>query len=203
MKHLSATEFVELIESSGTLAPGRVRHGQTCAECVARAEALREMRAAALEDEETQPSPLFWDHFAARVSAAVRNEPTPAPYLSWFRRPAITWGTAASMAMLLVAIAVWRATLHAPAPVVSIARHASTSDVVLPLPEVAGADDVDADEAWAVVRAATIDLNWDDVHAAGLSAHPDDVENVALELTADERHELARLLDADLKRKGA
>ncbi len=203
MRHLSATEFVDFIESSGTLAPGRVRHAQTCAECVARAEALRDMRAAALDDEETQPSPLFWDHFAARVSAAVRHEPAPAPGVSWFRQPAITWGTAASIAMLLVAMAVWRATLHAPAPIVSLASSASTSDVVLPGPEAAAADDVDADEAWAVVRAATIDLNWDDVHAAGISAHPDDVENVALELNADERHELARLLDADLKRKGA
>jgi hypothetical protein len=64
-------------------------------------------------------------------------------------------------------------------------------------------DNADDDEAWAIVRAAAIDLNWDEVHAAGISAHPGDVETVALELTEDERVELARLLDKDLKRNGA
>ena len=45
-------------------------------------------------------------------------------------------------------------------------------------------DDADTDEAWAVVRAAAIDLNWDDAREAGISAHPGDVERVALELSA-------------------
>ena len=58
---------------------------------------------------------------------------------------------------------------------------------------------MEADEAWAVVRAAAVDLRWEDAHAAGISAHPGAVEDVALELTAEERAELARLLDEAVK----
>ena len=203
MKHLNAAEFVDLIESSPALAPDRIRHVETCDKCRAEARTLREMRDAATEDGEAEPSPLFWNHFAARVSAAVRNEPAPAAVTPWFRRPVMTWATAASIVTLIAAITIWRATLHAPSPVVPAARQASLVDVVLPGPAPSDTDDVDADEAWAVVRAAAVDLNWDDVHAAGIAAHPGEVENVALELNADERHELARLLNEDLKHNGA
>jgi hypothetical protein len=115
----------------------------------------------------------------------------------------MTWATAVSIVTLIAAITIWRATLHAPSPAFPVTRQASVADVVLPGPGVSDADDVDADEAWAVVRAAAVDLNWDDVHAAGIAAHPGDVEKVALELNADERHELARLLHEDLKHNGA
>jgi hypothetical protein len=204
MKHLNAAEFVDLIESSPALAPDRIRHAETCARCRAEAQTLRDVRRAALADDGAEPSPLFWNHFAARVSAAVRNEPAPvAAAPPWFRRPAMTWATAVSIVTLIAAFTIWRATLHAPSPVVPATRQASLVDVVLPDPAAPEADDADTDEAWAVVRAAAVDLNWDDVHAAGIAAHPGDVENVALELNADERHELARLLNEDLKHNGA
>jgi len=61
---------------------------------------------------------------------------------------------------------------------------------------------VDADERWAVVRAAAEDLAWEDVQAAGIAASPGATEDVVLQLTADERSELARLLDQELKRNG-
>ena len=81
------------------------------------------------------------------------------------------------------------------APPVVIAR----STVALP-PIVA--DNVDADERWAVVRVAAEDLAWEDVQEAGIAASPGAAEDVALRLTADERSELARLLDQELKRNG-
>jgi hypothetical protein len=200
MKHLSRTEFIDLLDSGSALTPDRVRHAETCPECRLQLDALREASATAREDVGEEPSPLFWNHFAARVADAVRNEPVPvrAP---WLRLPMLTWGTAVSIVILVVAVIVWRPTLHAPAPAVQIAQHGAAADVSLGAPTVT--DDADDDEAWAVVRAAAVDLNWDDVHAAGISAHPDDVENVALELTAEERVELARLLNEDLKRNGA
>lgn len=201
MKHLSRTEFIDLLDSPSALPPDRVRHVETCAECRAQLDALRETTRAALEDVGAEPSPLFWDHFAARVTAAVRDEPAPAAPAPWLRAPMLTWATAASIIMLLVVGTVWRTTVHAPGQAAPVARLTPTPDIMLTAPRVA--DDVDDDEAWAVVRAAAVDLDWDDVHAAGISAHPGDVENVALELSAEERAELARLLDQDLKRNGA
>ena len=199
MRHLSRPEFVDLLESEAALPAERVRHAATCAECRARLDALRETTATAREDGDAEPSPLFWNHFAARVAAAVRDEPVPVAPAPWLRAPILTWATVASIVMLVVVGTVWRTTLHAPAqPIAPVER---ARDIALSAP--LAPDDADDDQAWAVVRAAAIDLNWDDVHAAGISAHPDDVENVALELTAEERVELARLLDQDLKRNGA
>lgn len=206
MTHLNRTEFVDLIESSA-LPAERVRHLESCDRCRTEAEALRNARLTALENGGPEPSPLFWTHFAARVSEAVRNEPAPVAPARWLRTPMTTWATAATVAALVVATTVWRTTLHAPSPMPPISQQAAapatvpaaspaTADGVVP-------DDVDTDEAWAVVRAAAIDLNWDDVRAAGISAHPGDVERVAQELSADERVELARLLDEDRKRNGA
>lgn len=200
MKHLSRTEFVDLLDSGSALSPDRVRHAQTCPECRLQLDALRETSAAAREDVGAEPSPLFWNHFAVRVAAAVRNEPVPVS-AAWLRPPMLTWATVVAIVILVAAVTAWRTTLHAPSPAVQIAGQGVVPDISLGAPTVI--DDADDDEAWAVVRAAAVDLNWDDVHAAGISAHPGDVENVALELTAEERVELARLLGEDLKRNGA
>lgn len=204
MKHLKHTEFVDLLESASALSSDRLRHAETCADCQAQLHTLREMRTAALEDGDAEPSPLFWDHFSARVAEAIRNEPVPAGLAPWRRAPLITWATTASIVVLVIAITVWRTTLHAPAPAATIARQSPPPDAATAVsPTDDAADDADADEAWAVVRAAAIDLDWDEVHSAGISAHPGDVENVAMELSAEERLELARLLDENLKRNGA
>jgi hypothetical protein len=95
-------------------------------------------------------------------------------------------------------MAVLRTTVHAPEPHGQTAASAAAD-----LAAVEPVDDLDSDEAWAVVRAAAADLGWEDADAAGISAHPGDVENAALQLDSAERGELARLLDEDLKRHGA
>ena len=198
MKHLSRAEFVDLIESAQTLPPERVRHLERCEECRAEAEALGAMRAAALEDPAPEPSPLFWDHFSARVSERVRSESAPVAATRWFPPSFATWAAVGTVAVLLVTTAVWRTTLHAPAPSKPVPAAATVASLIAE-----PVDDLETDEAWAVVREAAADLNWEDADEAGITAHPGDVEDVALQLTAAERVELARLLDADLKRNGA
>jgi len=208
MKHLSRAELVDFIEASPRMPAGRTRHVSTCDECRAEADALRSMRALAATDEIPEPSPLFWDHFSARVADAVREE-TPGEdataWMRWPRAPLATWAAAATMAVLVMMTVVWRTTLHAPAPSMGPAMAgAAAGNGTVPLAAAAagGEGDVDADEAWAVVRVAAQDLRWEEAHAAGLSAHPGAAEGLALELTADERSELARLLDKELKHTG-
>ena len=210
MKHLNRAELVDFIEASPLLPAGRARHVSTCNECRAEADALGSMRALATTDEVPEPSPLFWDHFSARVADAVREE---APGreshahdgMRWRRSPFATWAAAATMAVLVMLTVVWRTTLHAPGPAKgpAITGTAAGKGAVAPAAVASGDEnDVDADEAWAVVRAAAQDLRWEEAHAAGLSAHPGAAEGLALELTADERSELARLLDKELKHTG-
>jgi hypothetical protein len=195
MKHLSRAELVDFIEASPHMPAGRARHASTCHDCRASADALRSMLTLATTDDIPEPSPLFWDHFSARVAQAVREEtpgrnPGATAGMRWRRAPLATWAAAAMMAGLVMMTVVWRTTLHAPAPSIHPATAASVAVAV-------GSEesDVDADEAWAVVRLAAQDLRWEEAHAAGLSAHPGAAEGLALELTADERFELARLLD--------
>ena len=202
MKHLSRDEFVDAIESSAALPPERLRHLENCRECRTEADALRAVRLMTSEDEGSEPSPLFWNHFAARVADEVRREPVPARPARWQPGSFARWAVAGTVAVLLITTAVWRTTLRAPAPhaapiQVAGARTVQTAQDVEPV------DDLETDEAWAVVREATADLSWEDADAAGITARPDDVENAALQLNAAERVELVRLLNADLKRNGA
>lgn len=208
MKHLSHSEFVDLIESSPDLAPDRGCHVEACKSCRAEADTLRAAIALAQSDGGAEPSPLFWGHFAARVAEAVHSEVprgSGGAEMAWRRRPLATWAAVSTAAVLVSMTILWRTTLHAPAPAgASIAStpSSSTSSTAVAVGGDVG-DDVDADEAWAVVRAAAVDLQWEDAHAAGLSAHPGAVEDIALELTAEERAELARLLDEAVKHNGA
>src|SRR6266508_1427758 len=156
MKHLSRAELVDFIEASPRMPAGRTRHVSTCDECRAEADALRSMRALAATDEIPEPSPLFWDHFSARVADAVREE-TPGEdataWMRWPRAPLATWAAAATMAVLVMMTVVWRTTLHAPAPSMGPAMAgAAAGNGTVPLAAAAagGEGDVDADEAWAV-----------------------------------------------------
>jgi hypothetical protein len=211
MRHLSRAELVDFVEASPHMPSARARHVSTCHECRAEADALRSIRALAMTDDVPEPSPLFWDHFPARVADAVREEvpgrsPDASAGTGWFRAPFTTWAAAATMSVLVIMTVIWRTTLHAPAPVMvpATAATAAANGTGAPVAGTASSDeiDVDTDEAWAVVRAAAQDLRWEEAHAAGLSAGPGAAEGLALELTADERSELARLLDKELKRTG-
>ncbi len=199
MKHLSRAELVDLIDASASLPAERSQHVEACAQCREEVELLRAVRSLAAADEAPEPSPLFWDHFCARVAEELRREPVPAPRHRWISVPFATWAVAATIVVvLLTSTAVWRTTVHAPAPHVP-AQMSAPSDLATVEP----ADDVDSDEAWAVVRAATADLAWEDAHEAGITPRPGEIENVALQLNAAERIELERLLDEDMKRNGA
>jgi hypothetical protein len=206
MNHLTHDEVLGAAESP-RVQSAQARHLAECASCREAVESLRAVLARAAEDRLPEPSPLFWDHFSARVSEAVRDEASSRESSSWLprlRRPLTTWAMVAAALVLVLVTVVWRATLHAPSPLgpqpvpSTVASSASSVDLP-PTP----ADNPDADARWAVVRIAAEDLKWEDVRDAGIAAAPGAAEGVALELSADERSELARLLARELKRNGA
>ncbi|MCC7177846.1 MAG: hypothetical protein IT177_05580 [Acidobacteria bacterium] len=69
MKHLTPDELIDAAE--GTLDVERQHHVDTCEACRGEAEALRALLREATGMRLPEPSPLFWDHFSARVRAAV------------------------------------------------------------------------------------------------------------------------------------
>jgi hypothetical protein len=211
MTHLTHAELLDAVESPAQHA----RHLGECAACREEVGALRAVLARAAEDRLPEPSPLFWDHFSARVSQAVRSEtssPESAAWIARLRRPLTTWALAGIACVLVIMTVVWRATLHAPSSVPrptapTVASTAPAGDVGRGFSPGSGVgspvDNPDTDARWAVVRVAAEDLAWEDVRDAGIAATPGAAEGVALELTADERSELARLLNREMKRNGA
>lgn len=200
MKHLSPAEFTDLLD--GSLPAERAAHVDACGECSQRHVALRDAFETAASVEALEPSPLFWDHLTARVSAGIDAEASGPAQPPWFfrvaRTPAGGWGIAASIALLLMAASFWQA-----------ARTAGDRGVPPASPGVETAErtpvdaSLEADEAWAVVRSAAADLGWEDTQAAGISARPGSADRVLQELTGAERAELARLLEEELKNNGA
>jgi hypothetical protein len=208
MNHLSPAELVDYVERASDLPEARVQHARTCPRCGGEAEALRSALALATTDDVPAPSPLFWDHFTARVSEAIGNDPIggadPGQAHRWRWAPSRRTAMLATAALVILTV-VWRATIYAPVPAakpVVASLHddpAASPDAAIVPNHMMDADD---DPAWALVRAAADDLPWEEAHAAGLSARPGAAEGLALELTAEERLELARLLGQELKRNG-
>ena len=214
MTHLTDVELVDLMD--GTLAPARARHLEACEACRASASAIRETLARAADAEIPEPSPLFWEHFSARVQEGVRAEPVaPSGWFGWAQSATLKWArpgkwalSGALLTLLLVAV-VWRAS--APRPASTVSERVATTLVTDP----ADPDgfNPDLDEAWALVRTvaddvardtpASDEIAWDEVATEGFGVRPGAVEHAMVALTGDERSELLRLLQAETKQPGA
>src|SRR5438105_8300401 len=104
MRHLQSQELIDLAE--GARPESSAVHLQACDECRRRLTDLRAAMSAAATVDVPEPSPLFWDHFSARVHRAIEAErESPAPQFgwAWLRRP-LVW--APGLAALLLAVAV-------------------------------------------------------------------------------------------------
>src|SRR5438093_1700734 len=101
MSHLSPEELIDIAE--GTRLETSVPHLATCASCREHLVDVREMMST-VDVDVPEPSPLFWDHLSARVSAAVAAESATAPWWLGFGR--LSWSLAGIMSVAVVVIAV-------------------------------------------------------------------------------------------------
>lgn len=188
MRHLDETQIVDAVD--GRLDAAAAAHAEACETCGARVSEMREALRGLAAVGVPEPSPLFWDHFPARVSRAI--DATPAPQ-RWFTPARLAWSGAAVIAVVLL--------LLLP-PAVSPPPQAPRSDAVLngvePWP-----DDLDADEAWALMRIVAGEIDYEDARQIGVAPRAGSIERAAMELSEGERAELARLIEQELKRTGA
>ena len=78
MSHLSRDE--RLLALEGALHAARQAHTSRAAcRCRTEVDALAPRRGAGSAVDVPEPSPLFWDHLAARVGDAIAREPAPSP----------------------------------------------------------------------------------------------------------------------------
>jgi hypothetical protein len=195
--HLRPDELIDVAE--GTRAESSAPHLAECAVCRLQVEELKAMMSAAADVDVPEPSPLFWDHFSARVRQAVDAEGAP-------RRSFWTWPRvvipAVSVAVAVLAVAV---TLN----------RGNTSRAVVPLPAVLPAPvapvaSVDLlvdpqtgdDTALTLVAELSSDMDFETAREAGLAARGS-AEHAVTHLNGSELRELQRLLQEELARSGA
>ena len=190
MTHLNETELIDLVE--GTLPAARGAHAAACDTCRTQADVLRQTIAMASAVPDHSPSPLFWEHFGARVNEAIDARRSPG---RWFPVPRFAFVGLGTLAVLLFAFnLVVRPRDPGPASP-STSAAVSGGDATLP----AEPDDLEQDAEWAIVRAAADELDIDAARAQGLAMKPGSVDRIAMELTEAERAELIRLVQEEIK----
>ncbi len=104
--HLSAQEQIEALE--GVLVAARQRHLEGCAACAGEAAALRTVwgdvrEAGGIPD----PSPLFWDHFQARVHSAIAEDAARTAVGSpWWQGSVRSFLVVGAAALVVIAVAI-------------------------------------------------------------------------------------------------
>jgi hypothetical protein len=195
--HLRPDELIDLAE--GTRAVSSAAHLAECAVCRLHLAELKAMMSAAADVDVPEPSPLFWDHFSARVRQAVDAEGAPRrSFWTWPRVviPAISVATA----VLAVAVTLNRGAGHVIVPLPAVVP----APVALPVASVDILADPQSagDTALTLVAELSSDMDFETARDAGLAARGS-AEHAVTHLTGSELRELQRLLQEELARSGA
>jgi hypothetical protein len=210
MRHLSDAELVDAADYS--LTPARSAHLDSCDRCRAAVDRLASMLREASTVDVPEPSPLFWDHFSARVHNAVAVDGAAAAHRGWAPRWA-PWVQVAAFCAIVVAVvsAAWFVRPSGDATRVSTTASRTDTRTAPAVPnaprEIADAAD---DPAWAVLSAAAADLSSESNRGVSngvtpsvtFTVRPAAVDTALQQLTPDERRELGALLQSELKRSG-
>jgi hypothetical protein len=176
--HLSPDDLAAAAD--GSLEAARARHLEQCPDCRAAVAELSAALATVRSEAVPEPSPLFWNHFSARVAEVTNAESLPAKRPWTFVRPAIALGALAAVAVLLV---VWSSSRE---------RHPS-----MPAPAtVAVEGPADAEVSWQGMSEIAAAMTADDVRSATASAP--EPSTVLSELSADERAAFVELLKHEI-----
>ena len=213
MTHLRDTEFVDFAE--GTLPASRAAHLDACAKCREQAEAVSAALRESASVDIPEPSPLFWEHFSARVQEQVAGE-TPERAGWWqVNGVRVLMPLMAALAVVIVIVSMTllprlipglsdgagsKATLppaHTMASATGSGRSVGTfgTDVEAPV------DDQNA-EVWEVLTAAASDMGIDEAHEAGMNPRPEAVDRAVQHMNQAELTELGRLLRSEIRRSG-
>jgi hypothetical protein len=180
--HLSPDD--QLAALDGTLSADRMAHASDCATCQDTLTRTRAVVAALRKDDVPEPSPLFWDHFSARVRSATAAEPiVDAPRFGW--RVWVTIGSAAAAFALVFVVRQGPTVPHqAVMPVAEVAPIASSAE---PEPE-----------PLAAVMQMASSLSSEDLSGV-VSATGEDTPLVE-DLSPAERAAFVRLLHAEMEK---
>jgi hypothetical protein len=178
-EHLRHDELIDALDDA--LVASRAAHLENCESCKAELARLRAVLHEVSGVGMPTPSPLFWDHFSARVRAATDGEPVRAAqawWRTWWRPAGIMAAAAGALALVLVL----RPSIEAPKP----------ADV--PTAKVAALPD---DGSWGLVIGLASELDATDVREAAKPA-AGTADAMLEELTTSQRAALVQLLKEDM-----
>ena len=197
-RHLSHDEHVAAVE--GTLDPARQAHLSGCAACREKVAEDAAVLARVAAAEVPEPSPLFWDHFSARVRQVTAAQPVETSG-RW------AWGWRAWLAVTGAAVALAAAVTVATATHWSQAPRAATDTAVLSpgAVEPGGGARAFADpgrqsaaEPWAAVVQVASSLSSDDLR--GVAPVDADAIPTVDDLTPAERAAFVQLLNHEMEK---
>jgi hypothetical protein len=191
--HLTSEELLDLAE--GTRSESSAPHLAKCDHCRQQLNELRDVMATVQVDV-PEPSPLFWEHFSARVSEAVASDAKSAS--SWFGIGRWSWGVAAAMTAVVLAIAVSRV----PKPPANTTRGSATVVAETPGADIGSTLTAD-DPSFVLLRDLAGSLDWDAAAEVGISMDVGTADTAVAELSDAERTELQRLLREAISPTGA
>jgi hypothetical protein len=197
MTHLSEEHLLELLDG-GT---SEASHLESCAACREKLDTLRQMMALVRDDQVSEPSPLFWQHFSERVRLAIDDDSGGEESLSvrWWTRGGWRWALAGVAAVLIATLVVVTSTRTERTDLVEN-RPASSAPSV----GSAGADDLSwappVDDSWAMVVGVAESLDLESAADAGLTVQPGSVDQAVGRLSDEEQRDLAGIIQAELDR---
>lgn len=195
MRHLTREELVDFAD--GTRAEASAPHLASCRECCDRVADLRSTIRTVAAVHAPEPSPLFWDHFSARVRQCVASDASVGT-TSWRERFAwrgLVMPLAIAAGALVVAAVLTtvtgRSTVAVPVPRIAMLPISSEA--------VEGTSLVPPDDSTLdLVADLGTELDWDDIHDSGVVAHTGLMDRAVDSLSAGERVELGKLLKQEL-----
>ena len=188
--HLTPGEQIDALDR--TLPPDRVAHLDACEACRHDLGHLRGAVEAARTVGVPEPSPLFWSHQSARISAMVAAESDERPRTTW-TYAAWLGGAAAMVAAGLLFVRAGSAPAVSPLPV-------GRSQAISAGVPTADTEDSADQRAWSVVEDLGVEIDADAARAT-LTPASGAADRALEALDADEEAALIRALRTELKGK--
>ncbi len=200
MRHLSPEQLIDLAE--GTRSESSAPHLGQCDACRRQLAETRAMIATAAEVAVPEPSPLFWDHFSARVHEAIAAAPAPRRF-GWLdarARPRLALPLWAGAAAAIVLVALLATRLGAPHVPVASPDVSALGDIAMfdPSGEDGSATALDDLSLGLMADLASVEA-WNDAAGGGLDTHASVADQAVHGLTDGERRELQRLLRDEMR----
>ena len=179
MSHLSPEEFVDALD--GTAAAATQAHLRECEQCRQELAAFESIEVEARSISAPEPSPLFWDHFSARVARATAEVPATR---AWWNPG---WRVAAAVAASAIVVTLAVVMRPSETKLDESSLVASTEST----PE------LEDDGTWSLVLGLASDVAWDELREAAAPA-VGSADVAIAELDAVQRDALVRLLKQEI-----